>query len=74
MAAALACGGKAALSHFSAAVLWGMLSHGGAIHVTAETRRRPTGLIVHEAGLAGEVTKRAGIPVVTPSSWRPAGA
>ena len=34
MAAVLACGDKAALSHFSAAVLWGMLSGEGKIHVT----------------------------------------
>src|SRR5687767_3819549 len=35
MAAVLACGEKAALSHFSAAVLWGMLNSEGKIHVTA---------------------------------------
>jgi predicted transcriptional regulator of viral defense system len=36
MAAVLACGERAALSHFSAAVLWGMLNGGGGkIHVTA---------------------------------------
>jgi predicted transcriptional regulator of viral defense system len=52
MAAVLACGSEAALSHFSAAVLWGMLNDGGgAIHVTAELRRRRPGLVVHEAAL-----------------------
>ena len=68
MAAVLACGDKAALSHFSAAVLWGMLNDGGGkIHVTAETRRRRPGLIVHEAELSGETTKRAGISVTKPA-------
>ena len=68
MAAVLACGDKAALSHFSAAVLWGMLNDGGGtIHVTAVTRRRRPELIVHEAELSGETAKRAGIPVTTPA-------
>jgi very-short-patch-repair endonuclease len=68
LAAVLACGDGAALSHFSAAVLWGMLNDGGGrIHVTAETRRRRPGLIVHEAALADDVTERAGIPVTTPA-------
>ena len=68
MAAVLACGDKAALSHFSAAVLWGMLNDGGGrIHVTADTRRRRPGLIVHEIALDDEVTKRAGIPVTRPA-------
>jgi very-short-patch-repair endonuclease len=68
MAAVLACGERAALSHSSAAVLWGMLNDGGgAIHVTAETRRRRGDLVVHIGALAGEVTKRAGIPVTKPA-------
>ena len=68
MAAVLACGDRAALSHFSAAVLWGMLGGGGKIHVTAPTGRRRPGLVVHRAGLEeGEVAKRAGIPVTTPA-------
>lgn len=68
MAAVLACGEMAALSHFSAAVLWGMLNGGGgAIHVTAEVRRRRPGLVVHEAALGGEVLRRAGIPVTSPA-------
>jgi hypothetical protein len=40
MVAVLACGEGAALSHFSAAVLWRILDVGGAIHVTAETQRK----------------------------------
>jgi very-short-patch-repair endonuclease len=69
MAAVLACGEGAALSHFSAAVLWGMLNEwGGAIHVTSDARRRRPGLVVHEASLGGgEVRKRAGIPVTAPA-------
>jgi very-short-patch-repair endonuclease len=69
MAAVLACGEGAALSHFSAAVLWGMLNEwGGAIHVTSEARRRRPGLVVHEAALGGgDVLKRAGIPVTAPA-------
>ena len=68
MAATLACGEGAALSHFSAAVLWGMLNGGGgAIHVTTELRRRRPELVVHEAALGGEVVRRAGITVTAPA-------
>ena len=69
MAAVLACGERAALSHFSAAVLWGMLNdRGGTIHVTADGRRRRPGLVVHEAALGDEeVGRRAGIAVTTPA-------
>ena len=64
MAAVLACGVGAALSHFSAAVLWGLLSGDGKIHVTAPTGRKRPGLVVHRAGLkAADVTSRAGIAV-----------
>jgi very-short-patch-repair endonuclease len=68
MAAVLACGGQAALSHFSAAVLWGMLNSEGKIHVTAATGRRRPGLVVHRAPLPAEdITKRTGIPVTKPA-------
>ena len=69
MAGVLACGEGAALSHFSAAVLWAMLNDGGgAIHVTADARRRRPGLVLHEAALGGEdISKRAGIPVTSPA-------
>jgi very-short-patch-repair endonuclease len=68
MAAVLACGGKAALSHFSAAVLWGLVSDEGKIHVTTPTGGERPGLVVHRAGLEeGEVTKRAGIAVTKPA-------
>ena len=68
MAAVLACGDKAALSHFSAAVLWGMLGGDGKIHVTAPGHRVRRGLVVHRAPLpAEEITTRAGIPVTNPA-------
>jgi hypothetical protein len=68
MAAVLACGEGAALSHFSAAVLWGMLEdRGQPIHVTAEKRRRVKGVVVHQAPLRGERLRRAGITVTTPA-------
>lgn len=68
MAAALACGEGAALSHISAAVLWGLLEDRGArIHVTAEGRRRVPGVVVHTAGLEGERVRRRGIVVTTPA-------
>src|SRR5215210_4639042 len=48
MAAVLACGEGAALSHFSAAVLWGILEdRGQAIHVTVEGNRACRGIVVH---------------------------
>src|SRR5215213_6467551 len=68
MAAVLACGDEAALSHFSAAVLWGMLNSDGKVHVTAPGERVRPGLVVHRAALAaGEVTTCAGIPVTKPA-------
>jgi very-short-patch-repair endonuclease len=68
MAAVLAGGEGAALSHFSAAVLWGMLTVDGKIHVTAPADRGRPGLVVHRARLdAGELVRRAGIAVTTPA-------
>jgi predicted transcriptional regulator of viral defense system len=67
MAAVLACGDQSALSHFSAAVLWGMLNSGGKVHVTAPSCRKRQGLIIHRGDLAGEIAKRAGIPVTKPA-------
>ena len=66
-AAVLACGEGAALSHFSAAVLWGMLEdRGQLIHVTAERERTCRGVVVHQAPLEGERLRRLGIVVTTP--------
>ena len=68
MAAVLACGEGAALSHLSAAVLWGILGdRGQAIHVTAERERVCRGVIVHRSPLEGERVRRFGIVVTTPA-------
>jgi very-short-patch-repair endonuclease len=68
MAAVLACGDGAALSHFSAAVLWAILDdRGQRIHVTAEKQRRCRGIVVHHAPLSGERVTRQGIVVTTPA-------
>jgi hypothetical protein len=68
MAAVLACGDGAALSHFSAAVLWAILDdRGQRIHVTAEKQRRCRGVVAHHAPLAGERVTRQGIVVTTPA-------
>jgi predicted transcriptional regulator of viral defense system len=68
MAAVLACGDGAALSHFSAAVLWRILEgEGQDIHVTAERERKCRGVVVHQAPLQGERVRRLGIVVTTPA-------
>jgi very-short-patch-repair endonuclease len=68
MAAVLACGDGAALSHFSAAVLWGLLQDRDyAIHVTAPGRRRAKGVVVHVSPLKGERLRREAIVVTTPA-------
>lgn len=74
MAAALACGDRAVLSHRSAAHLWGLLpypAHERTPHVTipdpnADPRR---GIRLHRVSHIGgrEVTRRHRIPVVTPA-------
>jgi hypothetical protein len=67
MAAVLACGPEAVLSHQSAA-LWRIRAPGGgAIHVTLPsslTRRRP-GIVIHRRS-ERSATTRNGIPVTTP--------
>ena len=68
MAAVLACGEGAALSHISAAVLWNMLSgRGQAVHVTAPKKRKVRGVVVHWSPLDGERVRRDGIVVTTPA-------
>jgi very-short-patch-repair endonuclease len=68
LAAVLACGDGVALSHFSAAVVWGILqARGQPIHVTAPKRRRVPGIVVHRASLDGERLRRDGIVVTTPA-------
>jgi hypothetical protein len=66
MAAVLACGPNAVLSHRSAAALWGFCDAGARVDVSAPTRagRSRTGIDVHRAGTLGpgEVTVRERIP------------
>lgn len=72
MAAVLACGDGAVLSHRSAAVLWGMLGRqAGPVHVTVPTRggrRARSGIRIHRSPhLPGAATaRRHGIAVTTP--------
>jgi uncharacterized protein DUF559 len=66
MAAVLACGDGAALSHFSAAVLWEILEdRGQSIHVTVEGNRVRRGVMVHRSPLEGHRLRRRGIVVTT---------
>ncbi len=73
-AALLAVGGTAALSHLSAAVLWGLLppdASDGLIPVTAseDHRRRLSGVVVHRSGTLGadDIRIRSGLPVLSPA-------
>ncbi len=67
MAAILACGENAVLSHRSAAGLWGFArTAAGPIDVTAARGRRRQGITVHEGSiLAAEQTQVARIPVTS---------
>ncbi len=69
LAAVLACGPGAVLSHASAAQLWGMRGSRGPIEVTRRSgHRRPHGVRLHQTrSLPPEhVTVETGIPVTTP--------
>ncbi|MDX6624048.1 MAG: hypothetical protein QOE75_1980 [Solirubrobacterales bacterium] len=73
MAAVLACGNGAALSHVSAAYLWGFLKpEGGPVHVTSPRtsgKALRAGIVLHRSpslGKEGEVTRRERIPVTAP--------
>jgi very-short-patch-repair endonuclease len=67
MAAVLACGENAALSHASALCLWGVWKRWDRpLDVIVRTDRRPKGVRVHRNRLdARDVTRRHGIPVTT---------
>jgi predicted transcriptional regulator of viral defense system len=66
MAAVLACGADAALSHQSAGTLWRILPRWPApIHVTTPRDRRHPGIHIHRAPHA-ETTTHYGIRVTTP--------
>lgn len=69
MAAVLACGPGAVLSHRSAAALWGLSSFSGPVEVTSPSKGRSRlGIRRHFAVLpADEVTEHDGIPVTTVS-------
>lgn len=73
LAAVLSCGGEAALSHRSAAVLWGLLpERGPRIDVTVPAgggRRRRKAVIIHRSPLPGgeTTTTNDGIPLTTPA-------
>jgi very-short-patch-repair endonuclease len=69
MAAVLACGPSAVISHESAAALWGMRSYSGEIVVSvpAATRPRNPGIRVHRRTHIA-ATARHGIPVTTPTA------
>jgi predicted transcriptional regulator of viral defense system len=68
MAAVLACGDGAVLSHLDAAVLWKVYdSQRTKVHVTVLSRRTVPGLWIHRARRLhpNDVTVREGIPVTT---------
>jgi very-short-patch-repair endonuclease len=70
MAAALACGPKAVLSHGSAGSLWMIVSATNQIEISVpgDARPRRPGIIIHRrtALTPQDVTKHEGIPVTTP--------
>jgi very-short-patch-repair endonuclease len=69
MAAVLACGANAALSHHTAAALWGIRRSGSsfiAVSVPPGTNRRYRGIRVHRRPIPTEdLTRHGGIPVTT---------
>jgi very-short-patch-repair endonuclease len=69
MAAVLACGPDAALSHASAAALWGLQrGEPSTVDVTARrTGRRRPGLRIHRPRTPAETTTHERIPVTTPA-------
>ncbi|MGH2924331.1 MAG: DUF559 domain-containing protein [Solirubrobacterales bacterium] len=71
MAAVLNCGPGAALSHLSAAELWGIVKpRPGPIHVSlpSTAHRRPQGITVHRRRrLHDEVVAKDGIPITSPT-------
>lgn len=70
LAAVLACGEGAVLSHAFAGARWRLLKRPyGPVHVTTPRHRRQRdGIRVHHSSLpAGDVTVRDGIPITTPA-------
>lgn len=68
MAAVLACGEGSALSHESAAALWGILDADDELHVSVPPGRHPhhPGITIHRPATMPPVVDRGGIPVVDP--------
>ena len=67
MAAVLACGPNALISHSSAAALWGIRAdRGGVIHVSAPTKRRRPGVVLHRRRTT-DLRHRHGVPVTSPA-------
>jgi predicted transcriptional regulator of viral defense system len=70
MAAVLACGAHAALSHQSAAALWEIVANSDPVmHVTARSNHALGGVRVHRSRTltADQITTHFGIPVTTPA-------
>jgi very-short-patch-repair endonuclease len=69
MAAVLACGPGAVLSHRSAAALWGLGRWQRQLEVTAPSAHRHPGVLVHRSRTLtrNDVTRHYGIPVTTPA-------
>jgi hypothetical protein len=70
LAAVIACGAEAALSHHTAAALWGIRRIGTnpvEVSVPAHVRHRPRGIVVHRRSVLGpqDVTRHNGIPVTS---------
>src|SRR5918994_2231903 len=68
MAAVLACGPDALLSHRSAAGLWGLARWPRTLEVTARTDHRVPGVHTHRSRTltADDITRHYDIPVTTP--------
>lgn len=71
LAAVLGCGAEAALSHASAAALWGIRRERDRrieVSVPAHADSRPSGVAVHRRAALrpADVTRREGIPVTSP--------
>jgi very-short-patch-repair endonuclease len=69
MAAVLACGRTALLSHHSAAAIWGFRPpHEGDVHVTVQGRdARPLGVTVHRTKDPVQAALHHGLPLTTPA-------
>jgi very-short-patch-repair endonuclease len=70
MAAVLACGNGATLSHATAAAGWDLRTNEGLIHVTVRgSRKAPRGVKLHRSAMltSHEITTVRGIPVTTPA-------